>query len=296
MAFTDYDKSSLIVPMNGANGGTTFTDWSVNPKTITAHGDAQTSTSNFKYYDSSGKFNGAGYLTIPNHTDFTLPGDFTLASWVDFSVLNTVVRLYDDEVTGSYGTLFYKSNTNKAVFAFMPDTLDHTVSGNLVSLVGSTSISSSTYVHIAVTCSGLTVRLFLNGILDATGSKPSGAGIYNTGGAKYIGARYTLADYLTGYMQDFFLINGDALWTSDFTPPPRLIGTISGTVKDKDDNVAARTIITVPRCYPTRVFGTVSSGVDGSYSLNVPATECDRIVLADEVDLYNDIVDRIIPE
>jgi len=50
MAFEHYDKCSLLLPMDGANNGTTFTDWSPSPKTVTRNGNAKTVTAQSKYY------------------------------------------------------------------------------------------------------------------------------------------------------------------------------------------------------------------------------------------------------
>ena len=304
MAFTDYDKCSLLLPMDGANNGTTFEDWSPNPKTVTANGNAKTVTTQSKYYGSSGYFDGAGdNLQIPANDAFSFGSDdFTIAAWMRLNVSKTTTGNYSgivsrDATTLNRGWLLTQQGDSggKIIFAFRDGTTAYTVSSSTIPVV-------DVWYHIAAIRYNDTLTLYIAGTgessLDVTGASVNDNPTYDT----FVGTicsslNSPAANFdLNGYLQDLIIINGSALWTSDFTPPPRLIGEISGTVKDKDDNVASRIITACPRSNPTRAFSTVSSAGDGSYTLIAPATEVSRIALADETVLYNDIVDRIIPE
>ena len=65
-----YSAVSLLLPMDGTNGSTTFTDSSLNGLTVTAVGNAQISTTQSKYGGASGYFDGTGdYCQFPQ----TLP-------------------------------------------------------------------------------------------------------------------------------------------------------------------------------------------------------------------------------
>ena len=55
----------LWLKFAGPNGGTTFTDSSVNNLPVTAHGTAAISTAQFKFRGSSGYFDGSGYIDTP---------------------------------------------------------------------------------------------------------------------------------------------------------------------------------------------------------------------------------------
>jgi hypothetical protein len=95
----------------------------------------------------------------------------------------------------------------------------------------------------------------------------------------YIGTdpNFSSREY-TGYLQDLQLVVGSALYSSAFTPPGKLTGTISNNgsgvaaVKDDADAAAVRTICAVPRTasVTTRNFIT-QSDANGRYSLQVPA-------------------------
>ena len=61
---------SLLLHGDGANGSTTIVDSSPSPKTVTAVGNAQISTTQSKFGGSSLAFDGAGdYLEAPHSND-----------------------------------------------------------------------------------------------------------------------------------------------------------------------------------------------------------------------------------
>ena len=297
MSFTDYDKCSLLLPMNGSNGGTTFTDWSPTTKTVTANGNAQTSTAKFKYYDSSGAFDGTGdYLEVANTSSYVFSTDFTICLYANFSSVSSnqpLVSKWGGATASINSFLFYYvQSTGMLAFDFRKN--DGTT---YISTVRSSwSPSTSIWYNIVLTRVGNVYRLFVDG--TQLGSDITETATINTGSSNIQIASYTAASsvYLTGNLQDVIIINGAALWTSNFTPPTRLIGEISGTVYDKDGAVASRSIIAVPRSYPSKVYSTTSSAGDGTYSLTVPATEMSVIGLANESVLREDKIERVIPE
>ena len=75
--------------------------------------------------------------------------------------------------------------------------------------------------HIALSKSGTTVRLFINGIVVATNTSsvsytntlPIGLGVQLS----------TATNYLSGYMQDVRVTKGLARYTTTFTPPAALL-------------------------------------------------------------------------
>jgi hypothetical protein len=154
--------------------------------------------------------------------------------------------------------------------------------GNIViNLTTSASISNGLWHHVASIRVGSTWTIYINGVPYATGDESASISAGDTTLSIGRDPSNSARDWI-GYMQDILFIKGAALWTSDFTPPDRLIGEISGTVKDSTDTVAERTIIAVPRSYKSKQFTTTSSAIDGTYSLTVPATEMTRTVFAAE--------------
>ena len=75
---------TMLLHMDGANLGTTFTDSSVGAKTFTANGNAKTSTTTPKFGTASALFDGTGdWIETPNHADFAMGTcDFTIEMFV----------------------------------------------------------------------------------------------------------------------------------------------------------------------------------------------------------------------
>jgi len=76
-----FGSVSLLLHMDGT--GSSFTDSSVTPKTLTANGSVTQSAAQSKFGGKSAYFDGNGdYLTIPANSAFSFPGDFTIEFWV----------------------------------------------------------------------------------------------------------------------------------------------------------------------------------------------------------------------
>lgn len=74
------------------------------------------------------------------------------------------------------------------------------------------------------------------------------------------------------------------------------IFSISGTITGADGNPASRTVRLYNRSTGAMLAETISNATTGAYSIGLGSTdEVQRIVLADETTLYNDIIDRVIP-
>jgi len=216
---TDANASSLVlaIPMDGANNGTTFTDESATikgsgvAKTITTNGDAKTSTTESKYYGSSGYFDGAGdYLSIPDSDDWDISGDYTIEFWANMPA----------QSTASY-TIGYC--TNIAIGATNGFALGHYL-GTLVLLLNGSVIQSSavlltnTWQHIALVISGASVKGYVDGVqvLSTTSATTT------TSTPLIIGNWFGNLDpnrYFNGYIQDFRIYKGVAKYTSNFIPP-----------------------------------------------------------------------------
>lgn len=287
----DYSKVSLLLPLSGANNGTVFTDYSALPKTVTRYGDTKTVTAKFKYYGSSAYFDGSGdYLAIPNGTDFAFgTGDFTVAAWVNFDLTNTlqyVVSKYSSGSNTRAWSIALKSDGKPVAYCSTVGTSDDIV------VTGATTVLSGQWYHVALTRSGSMFRLFLNGVLD--GSTTNAGAIFSEINQVLVG------NVLKGYVQDVLVVKGSALWTEDFTPPAKLIGSISTSaaspILDDTNAPASRRIVAFPRTYYQRLVSTTSAA-DGSFALNnLPAAEHTVVYLDDDAGtLYNDKVNRVIP-
>lgn len=156
-----FNSVSLLMHMNGGNGSTSFVDSSINNLAITAAGNAQISTAQSYFGGASALFDGNGdYLQITSSTLFDFPGDFTIECWVK-TISNSanqgivVRRVLDTSGTGTWGL---QINNGVATFSNL-QTITNTTFG---------TVTINAWTHIAVSRVGSSIRLYLNGALNAT--------------------------------------------------------------------------------------------------------------------------------
>lgn len=295
MADPYYANVSLLLPMNGANNGTVFTDYSATPKTITRYGDAKTVTAQSQYYGSSGYFDGSGdYLATPNSADFNFgTGDFTIEFWLRTPIAwssqpssSTIVgqKLND----ASNGWVIYRDGNQ-------PSKINARIGGTN-NLFTTSTPTPNTWEHWRVVRSSTSLKWYKNGVLDASGTNSTN--VSEASASLKIGMADTWANsYLNTYLQDLRITKAVARATEDFTPPANLLPAISGTILDTNGTPCARTVHLFDRASGTKLGTTISDASTGQYALYAPPSgnEVMRVVLADEPTLYNDIIDRILP-
>ena len=199
---------SLLLHMDGSNGSTTFADSSSNGFTVTANGNAQVATANPKFGSGSLALDGSGdYLTFPANNALQLgTGDFTVECWV---FLNP-------------------GNTNNGLFTFggmSSGLMASVVSGEWYMSTGGVigggqaaqgSATTNAWQHFAMTRSGSTLRMFINGSqLGAAMTTSTDL----TDNAIKIGYYYAPAYSLSGLVDEFRVTKGIARYTANFTPP-----------------------------------------------------------------------------
>lgn len=213
-----YANVSLLLHMDGSNGSTTFTDNSSTPKSVTPSGAAQISTSTVKYGSGSAFFDGSGdYLTIPPSSSLDIStGDFTIESWVrlnsmpttdNLSVWQNWMMIYGHgSVSSSNGWQFQIGQT----LLMFSDSYGTTVCS------GTHGMTVNTWYHLAVTRSGTTFRVFVNGIQVGTSTSSI---TLNSGSTYWIGTETGEGAYLNGYIDDLRITKGVARYLANFTPP-----------------------------------------------------------------------------
>lgn len=202
-----------LLHFDGANASTTFTDQKA--KTWTASGNSQISTAQFKFGGASGRFDGSGdYISTADSTDWFLEGgDFTIEMWVRPNTIGTRQFLCGQGNVGA--TDFRNLCEITAAGRFRYGT---GVSGFTIDLTGTTTLSVGNWYHLAVTKSGTTWRLFVNGTLEA--STTNAASITDFAGTFVIGRLGALNNFYTnGWIDDFRCTKGVARYTASFTPP-----------------------------------------------------------------------------
>lgn len=289
---TSYDKVTLLLPLNGANNGTVLTDYSLYQKAVTLTGTVKTVTAQYKYYDSSAYFDGTAANACVSRC-LPTSGDFTIEAWLRLSDYTSKGHLFSqyDPASSVNGRLsFGVEQTTGLLRLFIGDS-----EGNLT-LTSSNQFGTGAWVHAAVCRASNVFKLFIGGSLEATSSVYSAA---IADKLSYVGAYGT--EYLQGYVQDL-RVTTEARYSLSFTPPTKLIGTISNggsgvpAILNDAGSGCVRRVQSVPRLGPSGARSTTSDS-SGRYSIMMPITEQNVIFLDDESGTrYNDIlVSRVLP-
>lgn len=219
---------ALNLPMTGENGGTTFTDISPTPKSVsrrTYGGDFYTSTAISKYGGSSARAAG-GSLEISTHTDLNFSsGDFTIEFWFYSSTAghgNNYATLFQQ------GWMYLDGCINiHVVYGTNPAILSVDACRNdsqFTMMTGEASVANSTWHHVALVKASGVYTLYVNGSVYATNT-PSPAYTHVSGASTYIGTDSQQMSVWDGYFQALRITKGIARYTEAFVVPSGLFAT-----------------------------------------------------------------------
>lgn len=153
----------------------------------------------------SGYFDGSGdYLTVTNATAFDISADFTVEFW-----------FYPTSFPNTYTIVVSTDVADAFQIAFPSTAIEFYFNGSLL-ISGSVTRSTllNAWHHIAVTRSGSSVALFLDGVRLNTGT--SSASLNN--GAMYIGYQGAGSAWPTfGYVSGFRLVKGSSVYSPSST-------------------------------------------------------------------------------
>ena len=199
-----YSAVSLLLPMDGTNGSTTFTDSGPNAIAVTAVGNAQVSTTQSKYGGASGAFDGTGdYLSLSSNSIFAIgTTDFTVEFWMYITSRKT------------YGYILYTQGGSDALFVSFDaagNYLRLTNSGTVYAV--SPTLNLNQWYHIAVVRSSGSSKVYVDGVGGT--AVACGASFVQSG--PLIGGTAS-ANYFQGYIDDL-RITKYARYQSSFTPP-----------------------------------------------------------------------------
>jgi hypothetical protein len=223
---SNFSSVSLLLQMDGSNGSTTFTDSSSNALTATIYGDAQISTAQSKFGGSSGVFDKtADRLTYANSGFAFGTGDFTIEAWIYSRDVSSVAARGWLQTSSTAGGLQTSYNDGLAILqgtnaagAPADGGICIAISGNVVTgSSGSTVVLfTNQWQHIAVTRSGTTVRVFVDGVLVGTST---GVTANLTGQNLVVGGYYDTDFLFDGYIDDLRITKGISRYNATFTPP-----------------------------------------------------------------------------
>jgi len=173
-------------------------------------GNAQVSTSVTKFGTGSMSFDGTGdYLTAANSSFFSFgTKDYTVEYWVYPASFIGQPTMFDTRLSGG--------SVNGYADLFTTAGLFRLYIGNTVIYTSSTTISTNTWTHIAVSRSGTSLRVFINGVQDGSTVTNS---TNMTDNACLVGINRSFNAPLNGYIDDLRVTKGVARYTANFTPP-----------------------------------------------------------------------------
>ncbi len=191
-----------------------------NPLIITA-GDSKITTSVKKYGSGSLRFDGSGdYLQIPISSDLTLGiADFTIEFWCNFTeatasnTINRRILSHGTNASNRMQLVVENSTTrgNEIGSIFMSTNATNGASTN-------TAVNDGNWHHVAFARQSGVLRTFVNGVLKTTVNSSTN---FNDSSTSYFIGAYAdgASGFYNGFLDDFRITKGVALYTSDFTSP-----------------------------------------------------------------------------
>jgi hypothetical protein len=181
-------------------------------------GNAQISTSVKKYGTGSIALDGTGdYLLTGNKTNFNVgSGDFTIEAWVYSGSASQQVIMGANRNSDGVGAWMFNLNYTGKVRFFCSYSGGSYVDYN----VGTGTISDSAWHHVAVTRSGSSLRIFIDGTQTGTTNTTLGTASIDNAIADYrVGSTTDNDLYFNGYIDDLRITKGVARYTANFTAP-----------------------------------------------------------------------------
>lgn len=232
-----YLNTSLLLHFNGTSGSQAFTDDSITPKSITAYGNAQISSTQSKFGGVSGYFDGnSDYLSIPHNTALDLSsGNFTIETWFFIptgsgSLYHTILSKTKAGTNGIATVRLHIYNFN--FYCFFRNSSDTAWE---LTFTPSTVISENIWHHVAIVRYGNQFTLFYDGVSIDTGTSSASLLSHTDplilGYLECIGAEKW---YLKGYLDEFRITKGIARYTTNFTPAALPFAGIKNLSVDQD--------------------------------------------------------------
>ena len=217
---------------------------------------------------ASGFFDGSGdALSTPTSSDLAFgTGNFTLEFWVYQLEVKNYTIYWDYRNTNTQNTLYMYQYGSGAIDLYIAGT-SHTFTPP--GMAGKWS-------HIAISRSSSTTKLFVDGVQYLSFSDSTD---YNSGGNTFYVSRYYYNDayHVNGYISDFRIVKGTAVYTSAFTPPTAPLPAITNTklllnMADAQafDSTGKNNLILVANANTSTdqaKFGTTSLHLDGTDDL-----------------------------
>ena len=264
----NFKQVSLLLHGDGTNGAqnNTFLDSSTNNFTVTRNGNTTQGT-NTPFSQSAGYwsnyFNGypysiggaAQYIETPASANFTLNADFTIDMWINNGSGNSLQNMF---VLGEYTDgIMIRITTGDSIyinggFGYVNNLYQYANTGQ--------------WMHLAFSRTGSTLKIFVNGTQNYTGTFTST--LNSTGASVRVGAGKSNGGAFTGYVSNLRIIKGTGLYSSNFTPSTTPLTAVTNTqlltcqsnyFKDNSSNNFTLTVTGTPSVQPFSPFAPTSA-------------------------------------
>ena len=178
-------------------------------------GTVPTTYSSITPVSYSVSFNGTSQsLSTPANTAFQFgSNNFTVEMWINFSSVASGQRIAGQDNNTSTFTWTFYTNAAGTLNYFLSSTGS---TWNLASGTLAGSVTTGTWYHIALVRNGSTFTPYINGVAGTTTT--SASALYVSASPLLIGAA-TGGSYFNGYISNFRIVNGVAVYTNNFTVP-----------------------------------------------------------------------------
>jgi hypothetical protein len=220
------DATALLLRMDGGDWNYNFSDSSSFQHSISSPNwwNTYQTSSQLKFGNSSGYFNGGGYLSTNNSSALAVgSGDFTIEAWVHPTQINYSSDLAAVIDTRAYGgstgvMLWLDSSTGKWVGYL-------STNGNSTQLVveSSSQANLNAWSHLALVRSGQSFMLFVDGEHSGSAWLDSSWALSQESSPRFLigtaadSPGYTRNFY--GYIDELRFTRGQARYTASFNPP-----------------------------------------------------------------------------
>lgn len=207
----------LQLSMDGADASTTFTD-DAGRHNPTAVGSAQIDTAQSKFGGASALFNGStDDVSISDSDDFSFgSGDFTIEFWARNAASTGAQHILFEQFpdASNYNQGFIQTD-GTIYWNIREGGVDRFVFGT------SATLTQNVWRHVAFVRNGSEFAIYVDGVKDNTATY---AGTLNNLAAGLSISRAASLQY-NGHIDEFRIVKGEAIYTSDFTPPVRAFPT-----------------------------------------------------------------------
>ena len=215
---------SLLLNTTSTNGAqnNTFLDGSTNNFSITRNGNTTQGTfSPFSQTGWSNFFDGNGdSITYTGGSSLNFgTGNFTIEMWGYLTNTGTYSAFLRPDDPGTFAEFGYDFLTGELKFQARTTPI--------VSVA--TTMPTNQWAHVAACRSGTSLRLFINGTQVGSTTTDSTNFVSTTGNIRVGGSSFSATHSVNGYLSNFRVVNGTALYTSNFTPPTAPLTNITNT-------------------------------------------------------------------